>query len=163
MNGFSNEYVLMCLLRLPESENDLNHSLQVNGFSPKCCTMGLKISWWRKWLVTFFTSIWLLSRMASYVSFKFGWLRKWFGTFFTNKWLLSWIGSEVCLKIVWHWESPWAIFTNEWFLSWMCFFKITWIGKRFKTFFTSKWLLRWVLSWDDWENDLKHSLQIKGF
>ena len=43
------------------------------------------------------------------------------------------------------------------------FFKITWIGKRFKTFFTSKWLLRWVLSWDDWENDLKHSLQINGF
>ena len=35
MNGFSNEYVLMCLLRLPESENDLNHSLQVNGFSPE--------------------------------------------------------------------------------------------------------------------------------
>ena len=25
----------MCLLRLPESENDLKHSLQVNGFSPK--------------------------------------------------------------------------------------------------------------------------------
>ena len=32
MNGFSTECVLMCLLRLPESENDLKHSLQVNGF-----------------------------------------------------------------------------------------------------------------------------------
>ena len=35
MNGFSNEYVLMCLLRLPELENDLKHYLQVNGLSPE--------------------------------------------------------------------------------------------------------------------------------
>ncbi len=44
MNGFSTECVLMCLLRLHESENDLElhesendlkHSLQVNGFSPE--------------------------------------------------------------------------------------------------------------------------------
>ena len=32
MNGFSTECVLMCLSRLHESENDLKHSLQVNGF-----------------------------------------------------------------------------------------------------------------------------------
>ena len=36
MNGFSTECFLMCLLRLPESENDLKHSLQANGFSPEC-------------------------------------------------------------------------------------------------------------------------------
>ena len=35
VNGLSPECVLRCLLRLPESENDLKHSLQVNGFSPK--------------------------------------------------------------------------------------------------------------------------------
>ena len=29
------ECVLMCLLRLPESESDLKHSLQVNDFSPE--------------------------------------------------------------------------------------------------------------------------------
>ena len=162
MNGFSNEYVLMCLLRLPESENDLNHSLQVNDWSPKCCTMGLKISWWRKWLVTFFTSIWLLSRMASYVSFKFGWLRKWFGTFFTNKWLLAWIVSEVCLKIVWHWESPWTIFTNEWFLSWMCWLRLPKSENDLKhslqvNGLSPQLVLQWGLSSDDWENDLEHS------
>ena len=33
----------MCLLRLPESENDLKHSLQVNGFSPK---------WVRRWVLS---------------------------------------------------------------------------------------------------------------
>ena len=44
MNGFSTECVLMCLLRLPESENDLKHSLQVNGFSPE---------WVLQWVLRF--------------------------------------------------------------------------------------------------------------
>ena len=64
---FTNEWFLswMCLLRLPESENDLKHSLQVRPLSPFSSTVG----------------------------FKFGWLRKWFGTFFKNKWPLSWMCS----------------------------------------------------------------------
>ena len=32
INGLSPEGVLRCLLRLPESEDDLKHSLQANGF-----------------------------------------------------------------------------------------------------------------------------------
>ena len=33
--GFSPEWVLKCVLRLPDSENYFGHSLQENDFSPK--------------------------------------------------------------------------------------------------------------------------------
>ena len=29
------EYVLSCLLRLTDNDNDMEHSLHINGFSPK--------------------------------------------------------------------------------------------------------------------------------
>ena len=35
INGFSPECVLKWVVSLPDSENDLEHSLQTNGFSPE--------------------------------------------------------------------------------------------------------------------------------
>ena len=43
-NGFSTQCILMSLLRLLESENDLKHSLQVNIFSPE---------WVLQWVLRF--------------------------------------------------------------------------------------------------------------
>ena len=86
MNGFSNEYVLMCLLRLPESESDLKHSLQVNDFSPE---------WVLQWVLRFAADENDLCHSLQVYSFSpecvLMWVlssddwEKWFGTFFTNK------------------------------------------------------------------------------
>ena len=35
INGFFTEWVLRCFLRWPDWENDSEHSLQINGFSPE--------------------------------------------------------------------------------------------------------------------------------
>ena len=39
INCFSPEWVLMCVLRLPDWLNDLEHSLQINGCSPEWVLM----------------------------------------------------------------------------------------------------------------------------
>ena len=101
---FTNEWFLswMCLLRLPESENDLKHSLQVNGLSPE---------WVLRWVLSSddwendlehslqvygFSPEWVLRWVLSSCSnvfIKIAWIGKWFKTFFTSKWLLSRMGS----------------------------------------------------------------------
>ena len=87
MNGFSPECVPMCLLRLPELENDLKHSLQVNGLSPE---------WVLRWVLSSddwendlehslqvygFSPEWVLRWVLSSCSnvfIKIAWIGKWF-------------------------------------------------------------------------------------
>ena len=71
MNGFSTECVLMCLLRLPESENDLKHYLQVNGFSPE---------WVLQWVLRFPDENYLWHSLQVYG--------------FSPEWVLMWVLSS---------------------------------------------------------------------
>ena len=111
VNGLSPEWGFRWVLSLDDWENDLEHSWQVNGFSPE---------WVLRWVLS----------SCSNVFIKIAWIGKWFKTFFTSKWLLSWMSSTMGFKISWWRKWLVTFFTSIW----MCF-KFGWLRKLFGKFF----------------------------